>query len=164
MANDKTNAAAPEHAGGRLERAGANATAQGRDSTNSTATVTIGCKLPHGLILDLTLPAQPPRRYRIKGRNSARIIGGYGITQGVPKSFWDEWLEKNRALSFVKAGLVFAEGNLASARDHAKDGDKLRTGLEPIDPNKPAAGITKDEDAPANVDSNADDYVEDEGI
>lgn len=162
-ANDNTKPATPkgegnpDQAGGRAERAGANANA-GKNESNSTETVTVGCKLPHGLILDLTVPGQPPRRVRIRGRNAARIIGGYGITPGVPKAFWDEWRKKNAALPFVKNELIFAEADAASARDHAKDNEKLTTGLEAIDPNKPGAGIVKADDTPAGSSSTDVDF------
>lgn len=164
MAEPK-NPAAESNDGGRADRAGANATAQGKSQSTSTETVTVGCKLPHGLILDMTVAGQPPRRFRVKGMNSARVIGGYGITQGVPKDFWDKWIRKNVALSFVKKGLIFAEGDRASAIDKAKDGAKLLTGLEPINPEKPATNITKDDAAPGNAPKDGgDDPFEDEQV
>jgi hypothetical protein len=166
-ANDNTKTGTPkgdgnpDQAGGRAERAGANATA-GRNESNSTETVTIGCKLPHGLILDLTIPGQTPRRVRIRGRNAARVIGGYGMTPGVPKAFWEEWRKKNAALAFVKNDLIFAEADRASAVDHAKDNERLTTGLEAIDPNNPGKGIQKADDTPAGADSTGDVDFDDE--
>lgn len=122
--------------GGRAQRAGANATAQSKNQSNSTATVTIGCKLPHGVHLDLTEHGKPHRRYRIRGTNASGIIGGFGLTEGVPRDFWIEWLEKHKALDFVKNGLIFAYEEAASARDRAKDSAEIQNGLEPIDPTK----------------------------
>ena len=117
------------------ERAAQSATKPSASQASSTATVTVGCKLPHGLILDLAEPGQPERRVVIAGKNRARIIGGYGLTPGVPKDFWDEWLAKHQALSFVKQGLVFAHKTEASAVAEAKEKSELRTGFEEIDRN-----------------------------
>jgi hypothetical protein len=123
--------------GGRLERAGANATAQGKNQSSGTATVTVGCKLPHGLMLDITEEGKAGRRFRIKGSNSAGIIGGFGLTPGVPKDLWDAWHKKHEQLEFVRNGLVFAYDKTGDASARAKEvGGDLSSGLDPIDPNK----------------------------
>ena len=127
--------------GGRAERAGDNATAQGKNKSSGTATVTVGCKLPHGLQLDVTKPGEPVRRFRVRGKNSATVIGGFGITEGVPKDLWDEWQHRNRSMDYVKRGMIFAMGDAASTRDKAKDLAELKTGFEEIDPTKAAPGI-----------------------
>lgn len=133
MADSQNN---PTEDGGRQQRAGANATAQSKNQSNSTATVTIGCKLPHGLMLDLTEAGKPARRFRVKGMNAANIVGGFGITEGVPRDFWNEWLEKHKLLAFVERGQIFAYDTTASARARAKEvGGELLSGLEPIDKN-----------------------------
>jgi hypothetical protein len=140
MADPKTSST-ESNDGGRAERAGANATAQGKNQTNSTATVTVGCKLPHGLILDLTEPGKPQRRYRIRGKNSATVIGGYGITEGVPRDLWEEWVKRHAALDIVRKEFVFALADTASTRDKAKERAELKTGFEEIDPTKPPANV-----------------------
>ncbi len=135
MAQDK-NTSTESNDGGRLARAGENATAQGKNQSNSTATVTVGCKLPHGLLLDITQHGEPQARFRVKGSNSAAIIGGFGITPGVPKDLWDRWVAKNAQLEFVRKGLIFAYEKSDATRGQAKDNAELSNGLEPIDPNK----------------------------
>jgi len=66
-------------------------------------TVTVGCKLPNGIVLHLGEKEQ-----LINGSNSSVVIGGHGITEGVDKEFFDAWVEKNASLKFVKEGLIFA--------------------------------------------------------
>lgn len=95
----------------------------------STTTVVMGCKLPHGYILELGT-----RSFRLNGNNSARIVGGYGLTEGVPKDFAEAWLTKNADLAPVKNGLVFIQSSMKEARAEAADRRTLKTGLEPVDP------------------------------
>jgi hypothetical protein len=107
----------------------------------STKTVTVGCKLPNGLICELgKFGDEDYKAVTLKGSNSAVVHGGYGLTEGVDESFWNAWKKKHNNLSFVKKGLVFAVGDIASARDHAIDLSALKTGLEPLDPLKKVTG------------------------
>lgn len=101
------------------------------------ATVTVGCKLPNGLILELG-----DKRVTVKGANSSNIIGGHGITEGVDKEFFDAWMTKNKELSFVKAELLFAHEKTANTTAQAKERKKEKTGLEPLDPEAKPAGLT----------------------
>lgn len=104
---------------------------------NSTATVTVGCKLPNGLVCELgKFGDEDYKAVTLKGANSAVVHGGFGLTPGVDASFWEAWKKKHGRLSFVRLGLVFAVGDLASARDHAVDLSAVKTGLEPLDPLK----------------------------
>lgn len=116
-------------------------------AVSGTDTVTVGCKLPHGLHLDIVKIGEPTARHTINGTNSSRIIGGYGITEGVPRAFWDRWLEQAKDLAMVKNGLVFAHKETASAIAKAKDGAGVLNSFEPIDPAKPPKGIEKAESA-----------------
>lgn len=100
----------------------------------SATTCVIGCKLPHGLVCELTNSNKETIRYTLKGANSARIIGGYGLTEGVPRDFFEQWLRKNSKHPAVVQGSVFMHTSTASAIDHAKDNRKVLTGLEPINP------------------------------
>ena len=111
-----------------------------------TDTVTVGCKLPHGLHLDIVKIGEPVDRHTINGSNSSRIVGGYGITEGVPRAFWERWLEQSKALAMVKNGLIFAHAEAASVISKAKDGAAEINGFERIDPSKPPKGIAKSDD------------------
>lgn len=106
------------------------------------STVTIGCKLPNGILMELG-----DKQVVINGANSSEIIGGHGLTENVDKSFFDAWMERNKELKFVKIGHIFAHEKTASTKAQAKERAKEKTGLEPLDPNKKPAGITdvKDE-------------------
>lgn len=119
-------------------QANPNAGKQSANQSNGTDTVTVGCKLPHGLILDLTEPGEPARRFTVKGTNSARIIGGFGITPGVPRDFWNQWLERNAQLGFVKQKLIFAMGKQSDAEAKAEELAALASGFERMmDPLRP---------------------------
>ena len=113
-------------------------------------TLTIGCKLPNGLICELgVFGSDGYQRVQLNGANSSNIIGGYGITENVSAKFWEAWVKKYGRLEFVRKGLVFAERDLASARDQAKDFDSKKTGMERLDPkdvSKVAPGAEADMD------------------
>jgi len=127
----------------------------------SGETVTVGCKLPNGLVLRVfnvverqepvmgggtrTVKVCEPREetYTVHGWSHAQnaaphctIIGGYALTEGIPKAYWDLWLSQNQKSAMVVNGLIFAQNTVASARDQAKDGKEVRSGLERLDPKK----------------------------
>jgi hypothetical protein len=123
------------------------------EKANGTTMVVVGCKLPNGLIMEVGKVGDD--RYtqvRLRGTNDSNIVGGYGLTE-VSKEFWDEWFKKNKNLSFVKKGFVFAHGDMASARDVAKERTLELTGLEPLNPHK-------DERVKANKDESGKPLVE----
>lgn len=101
----------------------------------SASTCIVGCKLPHGLHLDLRRKGDSqPTRYTLRGANAARIIGGYGITDGIPRDFMEEWLKRNEKHPAVLAGAIFMHKDVASAEARAREGAPIRTGLESLDP------------------------------
>lgn len=124
-------------------------------------TVTVCCKIPAGLRLQLCRPVEWAEETRggtmkrvrwdrvgdiVFVRGSAEpvgqapkgyvrpiIVGGYGVTRGVDAEFWGKWLEQNKDSDYVKNGMIFAEADYDSALDHAEDGEAVRSGLEPLD-------------------------------
>lgn len=103
----------------------------------SAKTVTVGCKLPNGLLCEMgKFGDEDYKSVRLNGANTANVHGGFGLTEGVDESFWAAWRKKHSRLTFVQKGLVFAVGDIASARDHAIDLSAVKTGLEPLDPMK----------------------------
>lgn len=127
------------------------------------ATVQIGCKLPHGLVLEIItvdkttmFPAPTGPRVTLKGANSRRPEGStiaqgehpYAITE-VDKGFWDKWIETNANLPYVKNGQVFVADSVGKAAGIAKDQHTLPTGLEALkkesDPR--TKGVAADPDA-----------------
>lgn len=100
-------------------------------------TVTVGCKIPNGLILEVG-----NTRVTLNGANSSNIIGGHGITEGVDQDFFEAWMQAHDWLPAVKNGFVFAHTKPANAQAEAKEKADETTGLEPLDPKKTPAGIT----------------------
>lgn len=134
---------------------------------SSGETVTVACKMPNGVVLQLfdMVPYSPghgfPETTRAMPRPSAKvvlngnaidydklrrdqgmdrmIIGGYALTPGVPREFWEEWLRVNKDSALVLNKVVFAADSETRARDQAKDQRHIQSGLEPIDTNNPSA-------------------------
>lgn len=105
--------------------------------------VSVGCKLPHGLILELKTN-DGFARHTLKGANAARIVGGYGITENVPADFMAQWLKKNARHAAVVNGSIFIHSDAKSAEAMAKERQDIATGLEAIDPVK--AGMLRGAD------------------
>ncbi len=137
-----------------------------RPASRAVDTVIVGCKLPNGLLLQNFVMEEYQEQVMGGGTRTAKravrleetyrvcgssidlakmalgevpnlIIGGYGITSGIPREFWEEWLRTNARSDIVKNGLIYAESSDAKARKRAVEGAKLRTGLEPINPDAP---------------------------
>lgn len=117
-----------------------------KDPQGGATTCVVGCKLPHGLKMELwdKKPATdgkgvPVARkiigtYTAKGNNAKRIIGGYGLTDGIPTSFMVEWLRQNAEHPAVTEGSIFMHSTGEGAMARAKEGRTIVTGLEGIDP------------------------------
>jgi hypothetical protein len=100
------------------------------------ATVSVGCKLPHGLHLDVG-----DVRVTLAGTNAAQVIGGYGITENVDKDFFDKWMSLNRESAAVKGGFIFAHDKAEHVKGKAAERKDVRNGFEGLDPKKPGPGI-----------------------
>jgi hypothetical protein len=115
----------------------------------SDKVIAVGCKLPHGMHLDIRRDGEPVQRVTLKGINSLTAgaiirpaqIGGFAITENVPKDFFEHWLVLHKEHPAVKNKLIFAHVQLASVRDMAEERSELTHGFEPIDPKAPAKGI-----------------------
>src|ERR1044071_7390126 len=110
---------------------------------SSAKVVAVGCKLPHGLHLDLKRNDGSSERVTLKGANDARIVGGYGITENVSAEFMTKWLEKNKKQQAVANGSIFIHADVKSAESKAKERRGVVTGIEPIDPI--ASGMLRNE-------------------
>lgn len=129
---------------------------------SSGGTVTVGCKLPNGYIMrifDMVDMAEPipgapaktfkravpnEKQYTLRGNRVPfgmmpryQIIGGYALTPGIPADVWDKWLSQNKDSDLVKNNLIFAHEKVENAAAQAKDQATVRSGLEPINPDKP---------------------------
>lgn len=110
----------------------------------SRNTISVGCKLPHGMHLDIRQVGEPVQRVTLKGINSlqeGQIIrvsqrGGFAVTENVPKEFFEHWMELNKLHPAVKNHLIFAHAQAASVRDMGEEFSGILNGFDPIDPNK----------------------------
>ena len=105
------------------------------------ATVTVGCKLPHGLHLDIN-----GKRVTLAGTNASSVIGGHGITENVDKEFFDKWMSLNKDSAAVKNGLIFSNEKTQNVKAEAKEKKGNKNGFEGLDPTKPGPGIEPDGD------------------
>ena len=131
-------------------------------------TVTVACKLPTGLHLDLMADADaegrrsamPKARVTIKGcalpvgvvlpEDAPRVLGGYALTPEVDEDFWNAWLKQNADYGPVKQNLIFALPKLGSAEAKAREQSAVVSGLEPINPARPPVkGIAPADRVPA---------------
>ena len=132
-----------------------------------TATVVVGCKLPNGLILRTfkmvektirvhgmvsteTIAQEVGQRFTVRGPALAfgqlpniPIVGGYALTVGVPRDLARTWFEQNADADIVHNQLIFCEDNIERATSRAKELRKVRSGLEPLDPNNLPPEFTK---------------------
>ena len=140
-------------------------------------TVTVGCKLPNGMHLDLYIPTGEKQRlgtgddfpiYRVervtvrgayagKPQGTPSLpVGAAGLTSGVPKDFWDKWVAANAKMPVVVNGLVFAHAEKASARAIVSERRSERTGLEGLDRDKPAPSLKEDKRGPNGLPTDED--------
>ena len=102
-----------------------------------SVTVTVGCKLPHGIIL--SLPLDPNKTVKLNGANTARIIGaGFGTTD-VDADFWDQWSTIHGEFPAVKSGAIFVAKNANDAQAVANELVAQKTGFEAM--KKTAGGV-----------------------
>lgn len=103
--------------------------------------VTVACKLPHGLHLDLP-QGEDTVRVTLNGSNSSRIVGmndktnaqRFGLTT-VPKDFYETWLTMvGKTYAPVKSGLIFAHKEARSAESYAMEHDEIKNGFEGAQP------------------------------
>lgn len=124
-------------------------------------TVTIACKLPHGLVLrlwqmvDVDQPVmgggvRTVREARLDMDRGRVLIGGvaapfgqvpasqvsygYALTPNVDAEFWTEWLRQNATLDVVKNKLIFAIPKPVDIPAKTRELEDNKSGLEPLDP------------------------------
>ncbi len=127
----------------------------------SSNTVSVACKLPNGLILQLykmetrseatmmgfrDVKVAVPVGERITLNGNAvhvdrapkhEIMNGFGITRNVPAEFFTQWLKDNHDMKAVREGMIFACDSNGRMADESRDKQSIRTGLEPLDTSKP---------------------------
>ena len=98
--------------------------------------VTVGCRLPHGLIIHLK--DKPSARVELLGQNKCLIKTPSGTEFGltyVETDFWNKWKSENKDSAILNSGAVFEAKTDKEAADHVKEVYKdKKTGLEPMQP------------------------------
>lgn len=130
-----------------------------RAPITGTATMTVICKIPQGILLQLhvqekkTEVTQSGTReivasrpigdpFMINGPAHAqgegvrhRTAHGFALTEDVPKELWEQWYEQTgRHLAACHNGLLMAFDNAGFAIDAAREAKRERTGLERLNP------------------------------
>jgi hypothetical protein len=125
----------------------------------ATRTVTVACKIPNGILLrtfhpemekeqtpngvrDIQVFRPDPEVFHVKGPAlpfgktpiGFTLEGGYALTRGIPEDFWTKWVEQNADLDALKNGLIFACRTQQEAAQEAHSMRKVKSGLEPLDP------------------------------
>jgi hypothetical protein len=154
MAKEPSDTKAPD-----LSAASATATALSQQLPRSNKTVTVACKLPHGIVIrdfeerseyepvfgqaerrkvSVYRPVGP--KIRIKGPSVpslfiryVEVIGGYAITEGIPADVYERWENWNMEAPFFANDLIFAHEDGARARAWAKDHETIKSGMEPLE-------------------------------
>ena len=117
-------------------------------------TVTVACKIPNGLFLDLKKgaerirvrlngPAMPVLPEPGKPMPKKTVEHAVGLTFGVDKEFWEAWCKENPDFGPMKQGLLYAAPKGGDVVARAKGEVSNLTGMEPLNPDKPAPGIKK---------------------
>lgn len=103
--------------------------------------VTVGCKLPHGIIIEH--PLDPAIKVEIDGLNKTVIKGATVAFTEVDAEFFGVWIAANKEFGPVKSGAIFAGKTSADAKAVAKEFKDRDTGFEPMKQkgDKRAAGV-----------------------
>ena len=111
--------------------------------------VTVGCRLPTGIILRLDDGQGNEKQVELKGQNADMNSAVFiqpthcGYTE-VDKDFWDAWAAKHADFPAVANGAIFAEATESKTRSAAKERVKEKTGLEGVSTD--GNGVKKVED------------------
>lgn len=94
--------------------------------------ITIGCRLPNGIILK-----HPNKEidYSVKlaGRFSSKIVGATHVTTEVDAEFWEVWKKAYSNYQPLRTGAIFEASSPQAAEAKAKELSKEKTGFEPVD-------------------------------
>lgn len=66
--------------------------------------------------------------------DSNRRGDGFGLTHNVDRDFFVEWLKQNKDAPYVKEGLIWAYSDMGDVSAKAREQEKLKSGLEPLNP------------------------------
>ena len=91
-------------------------------------TVIIGCKLPHGIILEH--PLDPSKSVKLAGRHASPIIGATHSTTEVDADLWETWKAVHANFAPLKAKAIFEAKSAGDASAIASELKDEKTGFE----------------------------------
>lgn len=94
------------------------------------ATVVVQCNYPNGLILQLR---ESKEQVTVNGYQNATIVeSGYGLTSGVDKDFWENWVSENKEYPVYTNGCISAQGSVKKATAEAQGNKGTKSGNEQV--------------------------------
>lgn len=141
--------------------------------STKTKTVSVGCKLPSGIVLRVDEMVETPepvfgggtRMVKIaqqKGsvklhgtavpfgqQRRCRMVGGYAMTDGVDADFIREWLEANKDGELVKNQIIIVHDKDTAGA--ARELRAVKSGLEPLDVTSKTNGKYTDGRMPSSI-------------
>lgn len=98
--------------------------------------IVIGCRLPHGIVLE-----HAGRSVELNGRNK-HVFGGlyvpeydYGTTE-VDADFWEAWIKEHPTFPAVLSNAIFVAKTEADLKAIGNELKQEKTGMEQLDPEK----------------------------
>jgi hypothetical protein len=92
--------------------------------------VIIGCRLPHGLVLEH--PLQKDVKATLAGVHSSKIIGATFVITEVDSELWELWKSTHATFQPLTSGAIFEARNESEAAGKGKEMKKEKTGFEPM--------------------------------
>jgi hypothetical protein len=92
--------------------------------------VLVCCKIPNGIVIELTSTDGKTVKVTLAGSNSSRVIGAEHGETSVDAAFWAAWKEAHQEFVPFKSGAIFEAKTSKDGGKIAKDTPK--TGLEPL--------------------------------
>ena len=114
-------------------------------------TVVVYCGIPMGVRLSrnngevVKLNGQPISNLVSATTGAYLPAGKYGETN-MPKSLWEELLEKYKKCDFIENGVVFAKDSVVEGRELAREKSKKKLGFEQVDPKETKTKKVETED------------------
>ena len=118
---------------------------------DAKGTVSVGCRLPAGLEVDVVVDGQQ-QRVAFKGANDRMALamadefGYHGITSDVPEAVWRAVEEQYAKAKWLTQGYVFAAGKRAAVIEEAQNLGDRDAGFNPLNPDAPIPGIVAEDE------------------
>ena len=90
--------------------------------------------VPGGRFVTIRGPGYPNGTIPAGFHARPEIVGGYSLTHGVDKEWWDEWVKQHERDPLVMSKTIFGHEKIDTVRKMALEQAKLQTGFEPMKP------------------------------